>query len=72
MRRGLELVRARRILTTLRRALSPLCPKLDFENDKALEAEAMATMIADARRRDTLTLWHLIYRVEGLQREARI
>jgi len=52
---------------TLRTALS----KLDFENDEDVEwlRTALEAVLAEARPRDTLTLWHLLYRVEGKDRE---
>lgn len=45
--------------------------KLDFEKDKEVEWEVtpLDTVLAEARHRDTLTLWHLLYRVEGKDRE---
>lgn len=45
--------------------------KLDFEKDKDVEREVtpLDTVLAEARHRDTLTLWHLLYRVEGKDRE---
>lgn len=45
--------------------------KLDFEKDKDMEWEVtpLDTVLAEARHRDTLTLWHLLYRVEGKDRE---
>lgn len=45
--------------------------KLDFEKDKDVEWEVtpLDTVLAEARHRDTLTLWHLLYRVEGKDRE---
>lgn len=53
--------------TAFKTALS----KVDFETDKEVEwvVSPMQTVLAEARPRDTLTLWHLMYRVEGLQRE---
>lgn len=45
--------------------------KLDFEKDKDVERKVtpLDTVLAEARHRDTLTLWHLLYRVEGKDRE---
>ncbi len=45
--------------------------KLDFDrklNDERRALE-LKTVISEARLRDTLTLWHLLYRVNGAQRE---
>jgi len=52
---------------TFRTALS----KLDFENDEHVEwlRTPLEAVLAEARPRDTLTLWHLLYRVEGKDRE---
>ena len=41
--------------------------KIDFEHD----ASALTTMLDQARQRDTLTLWHLLARVDGEDR-ARV
>jgi hypothetical protein len=46
----------------LQRALA----QFDFTSDKA---NALATVLAEARPRDALTLWHLLTRVEGNERE---
>jgi ferric-dicitrate binding protein FerR (iron transport regulator) len=43
---------------------------VDFENDAAAKAGALDVMLRDARTRDTLTLWHLLARVEGKDRES--
>jgi len=37
----------------------------DFEDDAAARASALNSMLVEARSRDTLTLWHLLARVEG-------
>jgi FecR-like protein/putative zinc finger protein len=52
---------------TFRTALS----KLDSENDGNAEwrRTGLDVVLAEARPRDTLTLWHLLYRVEGKNRE---
>ena len=52
---------------TFRAALT----KLDFENETASETDSatLRDLLAEARVRDTLTLWHLLYRVGGTQRE---
>lgn len=44
---------------------------VDFGNDGVAKAGALEVMLRDARTRDTLTLWHLLARVEGNDR-ARI
>ena len=44
---------------------------VDFSNDEAAKAGALDVMLREARTRDTLTLWHLLARVEGNDR-ARI
>ncbi|HEY3581978.1 MAG TPA: FecR domain-containing protein [Pyrinomonadaceae bacterium] len=44
---------------------------VDFNNDAAAKAGALDVMLSEARARDTLTLWHLLARVEGNDR-ARI
>lgn len=44
---------------------------LDFKEDPAARASALALMLNEARVRDTLTLWHLLARVEGEDR-ARV
>ncbi len=45
--------------------------KLDFETNKDVEWSRgpLETVLNEARFRDTLTLWHLLYRVEGKERE---
>ena len=45
--------------------------RLDFDPGLTGEARAhiLSQVISESRLRDTLTLWHLLYRVEGLQRE---
>lgn len=45
--------------------------KLDFDNQLTDDQRTavLNQVIADSRPRDTLTLWHLLYRVEGKQRE---
>ena len=51
---------------TFRSALS----KLDFENGTAQATDnfVLKGLLAEARVRDTLTLWHLLYRVDGNDR----
>jgi hypothetical protein len=44
---------------------------VDFGNDAAAKAGALDVMLREARTRDTLTLWHLLARVEGNDR-ARV
>jgi hypothetical protein len=41
---------------------------IDFEHDAAARAGALDVMLNQARARDTLTLWHLLARVEGEDR----
>jgi hypothetical protein len=44
--------------------------KIDFEFQKSPDWQAtLGNVLAEARPRDTLTLWHLLYRVEGKDRE---
>jgi len=45
--------------------------ELDFNPDdgSGSKARALETVLHEARFRDTLTLWHLLYRVEGKERE---
>lgn len=52
---------------TFRTALS----KLDFEREDITwsKISALNLVLMEARPRDTLTLWHLLYRVEGKDRE---
>ena len=45
--------------------------KVDFDPDAADRSAALTSMLADARSKDTLTLWHLLSRVEGDDR-ARV
>jgi len=45
--------------------------KVDFDPDAAARSLALKTMLDQARPRDTLTLWHLLSRVEGEDR-ARV
>lgn len=45
--------------------------KIDFNDDAGSRSAAFATMLAWARSRDTLTLWHLLARVHGDER-ARV
>lgn len=43
---------------------------VDFEFQKASEWKAtLETLLRESRLRDTLTLWHLLYRVDGADRE---
>ncbi len=39
--------------------------KIDFDNDAGSRRAALETILAWARTRDTLTLWHLLPRVDG-------
>ena len=41
----------------------------DFRHDAAARVAALNVMLGEARARDTLTLWHLLARVEGADRE---
>ncbi|MGI9068197.1 MAG: FecR domain-containing protein [Pyrinomonadaceae bacterium] len=52
---------------TFRTALT----KLDFGANEGVDwlQAPLETVLAEARHRDTLTLWHLLYRVEGKHRE---
>ena len=43
--------------------------KVDFDKDPASKSGALATMLDQSRPRDTLTLWHLLPRVNGDDRE---
>ena len=45
--------------------------QIDFGNEAAARASALDLMLNEARPRDTLTLWHLLARVEGSDR-ARV
>jgi len=45
--------------------------KVDFDPDAAARSAALKEMLSQARTRDTLTLWHLLTRVEGEDR-ARV
>jgi hypothetical protein len=53
--------------TTFRSSLA----ELDFKPDdgNGSKARALQSVLHEARFRDTLTLWHLLYRVDGKQRE---
>jgi len=42
--------------------------KVDFDPDAAARSTALASMLDQARPRDTLTLWHLLARVDGEDR----
>jgi hypothetical protein len=44
--------------------------KIDFERDATASAksDALKVLLAEARSRDTLTLWHLLARVDGNDR----
>jgi len=42
--------------------------KVDFDPDQAARSAALTQMLNDARPRDTLTLWHLLTRVDGHDR----
>ena len=39
--------------------------KVDFDPDAVARSAALTSMLADARTKDTLTLWHLLARVDG-------
>jgi hypothetical protein len=41
---------------------------IDFNNDAASRTEAVTSVLNEARPRDTLTLWHLLARVDGADR----
>lgn len=43
--------------------------QMDFGGDAAARASALNSMLIEARARDTLTLWHLLARVDGVDRE---
>ena len=45
--------------------------KVDFDPDAAARSAALTLMLDDARPKDTLTLWHLLSRVDGNDR-ARV
>ena len=45
--------------------------KVDFDPDAATRSAALTLMLEDARTKDTLTLWHLLTRVDGNDR-ARV
>jgi len=45
--------------------------KVDFDPDAAARSAALTSMLEDARPKDTLTLWHLLTRVDGNDR-ARV
>src|SRR5262249_55093216 len=47
--------------TAFREALKTV----DFNNDAASRSAALASLLSEARPRDTLTLWHLLARVDG-------
>lgn len=42
--------------------------KVDFDPDQATRTAALTLMLSDSRPRDTLTLWHLLARVDGKDR----
>ena len=42
--------------------------KVDFDPDAAMRSTALTLMLNDARPKDTLTLWHLLTRVDGADR----
>jgi len=42
--------------------------KVDFDPDAAARSVALTSMLGDARPKDTLTLWHLLTRVDGNDR----
>jgi hypothetical protein len=43
--------------------------KIDFEHDAAARSSAVELLVSQARSKDTLTLWHLLARVDGTDRE---
>jgi ferric-dicitrate binding protein FerR (iron transport regulator) len=43
--------------------------KIDFEQDPAARSQALDLLLTQVRTRDTLTLWHLLARVNGADRE---
>jgi hypothetical protein len=45
--------------------------QMDFEHDPAVKKDALTVILNEARRRDTLTLWHLLARVDDADR-ARV
>ncbi len=45
--------------------------RVDFDPDAAVRSVALTSMLNDARAKDTLTLWHLLSRVDGDDR-ARV
>ena len=45
--------------------------KIDFDSDAAVRSAALTVLLGEARLRDTLTLWHLLVRVDGEDR-ARV
>lgn len=43
--------------------------KIDFEQDPVVRSKSVDLLVGQARSRDTLTLWHLLSRVNGPDRE---
>ena len=43
--------------------------KIDFEHDAGARSSALDSLLSQARSKDTLTLWHLLARVNGTDRE---
>ena len=43
--------------------------KIDFEQDPVVRSKSVDVLVGQARSRDTLTLWHLLSRVNGTDRE---
>jgi hypothetical protein len=43
--------------------------KIDFEQDAGARTSALDSLLGQARSKDTLTLWHLLARVNGTDRE---
>jgi hypothetical protein len=43
--------------------------KIDFEHDTGARSSALDSLLSQARSKDTLTLWHLLARVDGTDRE---
>ncbi len=43
--------------------------KIDFEHEAGVRSSALDSLLGQARSKDTLTLWHLLARVNGTDRE---
>lgn len=50
------------------RAFSEALARFDFQHDPAVTKDALTVMLNEARSRDTLTLWHLLVRVNETDR----